>query len=120
VGRASVRHAQDHAPPQKSVIVAVAAGRLHFSAAVGEQVLAEFLKHADVEPNIAFSVLSARERETLQLLAEGLSMKEIAVRLHLSVKTVESHRKATMDKLGIRSIAELTKYAIREGLTKLD
>ncbi len=68
----------------------------------------------------AFSVLSAREREVLQMLAEGRSAKDIAGALGVSVKTVETHRKNTMDKLDIRSIAELTKYAIREGLTHLE
>jgi DNA-binding NarL/FixJ family response regulator len=56
----------------------------------------------------------------LQLLAEGRSTKEIAGRLNLSAKTVESHRKGVQDKLQIRSVAELTRYAIREGLTPLD
>jgi DNA-binding NarL/FixJ family response regulator len=65
-------------------------------------------------------VLSAREREVLQRLAEGRSAKDIAGALGVSVKTVETHRKNTMDKLDIRSIAELTKYAIREGLTHLE
>ena len=66
------------------------------------------------------STLSQREREVLQLLAEGGSTSHIAAELHLSVKTIETHRKHIMDKLGLRSIAELTKYAIREGLTTLD
>jgi DNA-binding NarL/FixJ family response regulator len=68
----------------------------------------------------AFSVLTDREREVLQLVAEGHTTKQIADSLHVSVKTVESHRQNIMDKLEIRSIAELTKYAIREGLTSLD
>jgi DNA-binding NarL/FixJ family response regulator len=63
------------------------------------------------------SRLSGREREVLQLTAEGLSMKEVAVRLCVSVKTVETHRRQLMEKLNVYSIAELTKYAIREGLT---
>ena len=64
--------------------------------------------------------LSLREREVLQLLAEGHSSKDIAQRLELAVPTVETHRRQIMDKLNIRSVAELTKYAIREGLTSLD
>ncbi len=68
----------------------------------------------------AFSVLTDREREVLQLVAEGNTTKQIAEDLHVSVKTVESHRQNLMDKLEIRSIAELTKYAVREGLTSLD
>jgi DNA-binding NarL/FixJ family response regulator len=64
--------------------------------------------------------LSLREREVLQLLAEGKSSKEIAGHLSLAVPTVETHRRQIMDKLELRTIAELTKYAVREGLTPLD
>lgn len=63
--------------------------------------------------------LTKRELQVLQLIAEGKSTKDIAARLQLSVKTVETHRKQIMDKLEIRSIAGLTKYCIREGLTTL-
>ncbi|HTY62424.1 MAG TPA: response regulator transcription factor [Acidobacteriota bacterium] len=66
------------------------------------------------------SVLTPREREVLQLMAEGKSTKEIAYSFNLSVKTVEVHRQKIMEKLNIHSIAELTKYAIREGLTSLE
>jgi DNA-binding NarL/FixJ family response regulator len=61
--------------------------------------------------------LTAREREVLQLIAEGRTSKQIAERLHVSVKTVETHRQQLMDKLHIHNIAELAKFAIREGLT---
>jgi DNA-binding NarL/FixJ family response regulator len=64
--------------------------------------------------------LTTREREVLQLLAEGKSTKEMASRLAVGVATVETHRRQLMDKLGLRTIAELTKYAIREGLTTVD
>jgi len=64
--------------------------------------------------------LTSREREVLQLIAEGNSAREIAQRLHLSVKTIETHRRQMMEKLEIRSIADLTKFAIREGLTSLE
>jgi DNA-binding NarL/FixJ family response regulator len=67
----------------------------------------------------AFSVLSNREREVLQLMAEGKSTNQIAECLHVSVKTVETHRQQMMQKLKMHSVAELTKYAIREGLTTL-
>lgn len=68
----------------------------------------------------AFDALTPREREVLQLMAEGYATKEVAHRLHVSVKTVETHRRQMMDKLDMHSVAELTKYAIREGLTTLD
>lgn len=64
--------------------------------------------------------LTDREREVLQLVAEGKSTKEIALALHISVKTVETHRRQIMDKLDIHTVAELTKYAIRKGLTSLE
>ncbi len=64
--------------------------------------------------------LSQREREVLQLLAEGRSSKDIAARLDIASTTVETHRRQIMDKLGLRTVAELTKYAVREGLTPLD
>jgi DNA-binding NarL/FixJ family response regulator len=65
------------------------------------------------------SILTSREREVLQLLAEGKSTKEISSCLNVSVKTIETHRKKIMEKLNIHNIAGLTKYAIREGLTTL-
>jgi len=68
----------------------------------------------------AGKVLSPREREVLQLVAEGLPTKQIAAHLDITVKTVETHRRHIMSKLGLYSIAELTKYAIREGLTALE
>jgi DNA-binding NarL/FixJ family response regulator len=67
-----------------------------------------------------FPRLSHREREVLQMIAEGKGTKEIAADLHLSAKTVETHRQHLMDKLDMYSVAELTKFAIREGLTTLD
>lgn len=65
------------------------------------------------------SELSTREREVLQLLAEGRTSKDIGAQLHIAVTTVETHRRQIMRKLKIRTVAELTKYAIREGLTPL-
>jgi DNA-binding NarL/FixJ family response regulator len=64
--------------------------------------------------------LSDREREVLQLLAEGKSTKQIALQIHVSAKTIESNRRNIMDKLKINSVAELTKYAVREGITPLE
>ncbi len=71
------------------------------------------LKSADSQ------VLSGREREVLQLVAEGKTSNQIAAQLHISPKTVETHRQQVMGKLQIKNVAELTKYAIREGLTML-
>ena len=66
------------------------------------------------------SALSEREREVLQLLAEGLSSPQIGKRLFIATSTVETHRRAIMRKLQIHSVADLTKWAIREGLTELE
>jgi DNA-binding NarL/FixJ family response regulator len=66
-----------------------------------------------------FTVLSSREREVLQLTAEGKAIKEVAACLHVSIKTVETHRRNIMEKLDVHSVAELTKYAIRAGITSL-
>ncbi|MBB6365737.1 MULTISPECIES: response regulator [Xanthomonas] len=68
----------------------------------------------------AYTLLTSREREIVQLLSEGLSTKEIAARLHISVKTIGTHREHIMLKLGMQSIAQLTRYAIREGLSPLE
>jgi two-component system response regulator NreC len=67
-----------------------------------------------------YSTLSSREREVLQLVAEGKTSAETAKEMHISVKTVETHRRNIVQKIGIHGTAELTKYAIREGLTSLD
>ncbi|MBN1270219.1 MAG: response regulator transcription factor [Kiritimatiellae bacterium] len=68
----------------------------------------------------AFVVLTEREREVLQMTAEGKSTKEVSSDLGVSIKTIETHRHNIMEKLDLHSVAELTKYAIREGLTSVD
>lgn len=85
-------------------------------AVAGTVVEAYRAQRSDGESTV-FSLLTRREREVLQLLAEGRSTKEIASRLDLSLKTVGTHRGHIMEKLSIHSVAGLTKYAIREGLT---
>jgi DNA-binding NarL/FixJ family response regulator len=64
--------------------------------------------------------LSQREKEILQLISEGKSTKEIAALIHVSVKTVETHRQHIMQKVGAHNVAALTKYAVREGITSLE
>jgi DNA-binding NarL/FixJ family response regulator len=103
-----------------AAIRAVAAGQIYLAREIEKAVIKDYLKLAVSKPDSVFSTLSSREREVLQLLARGLSTKEMASELNVSIKTVETHRKQIMDKLGIHSIAQLTKYAIREGLTPLD
>lgn len=100
-----------------AAIRAVSSGKTYLSPSVAG-VVVDVLRNRDApEEENAFGVLTDREREVLQLLAEGQSTKELAAHLSLSVKTVGTHREHIMRKLGIRSIAGLTKYAIREGLT---
>ncbi|HOW55528.1 MAG TPA: response regulator transcription factor [Syntrophorhabdaceae bacterium] len=91
----------------------------YLSPKVTDIVVKEYLHSLPKNESNVFNILTVREREVLQLLAEGKSTKQIASTLNLSVKTVETHRQQIMDKLEIRSVAELTKYAIREGITSL-
>jgi two-component system, NarL family, response regulator NreC len=103
-----------------TAIKTVVSNQSYLSPKITDVVIKDYLQTLSKGDVSAFSVLTAREREVLQLLAEGRSTKEIAASLNVSVKTVETHRQQIMDKLNIRSVAELTKYAIREGLTSLE
>jgi len=103
-----------------TAIRTVAAGRTYISPKINKLVIGDYLNLLTKPSAGGKPLLSAREREVLQLLAEGQSSRKIAGRLHVSVTTVDTHRKHIMDKLGFRSIAELTNYAIREGLTSLE
>ena len=76
------------------------------------------LQHSDEEPRRGLAVLTPRETEVFYLLADGKSSTEIAGTLFVSRKTIHTHRQHIMDKLGIRTIGELIRYAIREGLLK--
>lgn len=101
-------------------IHAVMAHGTYLSHQLANIVLKDYIRRFPDDAGSILSVLSAREREVLQLLAEGKSTKQIAENLGVSVKTVETHRHQIMAKVGVHSIAELTKYAIREGLTSLE
>jgi DNA-binding NarL/FixJ family response regulator len=92
----------------------------YLSPAIADTVMKDYtsiLEGLDLSPA---SQLSSREREVLQLIAEGSSTRDISERIHVSVKTVETHRQQIMRKLNVRSVAELTKFALREGLTSLE
>ena len=101
-----------------NAIRVVITDKIYLSPAITEVVVENMLNPAEREN--AFAVLSDRERQVLQLLAEGKTTKQIARTLHVSPKTVEGHRTKIMNKLDIDSVANLTKYAIREGLTSAD
>jgi len=101
-------------------IQTVLAGRIYLSPAVDQVVVSDYIQRITKPQVSTSSELTSREREIIQLIAEGRSTKNIANHLHLSVKTIETHRHQAMDKLDIHSVAGLTKYAIREGLTSID
>ena len=98
----------------------VVGGNTYLSPRIADVVVKGYLDKAPGLLRGAGSGLTAREREVLQLLAEGMAAKEIASHLNVSVKTVETHRRNMMEKLNMRSIAELTKYAVREGLVSIE
>jgi DNA-binding NarL/FixJ family response regulator len=98
----------------------VAAGQTYLSPAVTGSVVERHVRTpSSPEPGSAFSRLTDREREVLQLLVEERSIKEIASELHVSAKTVHAHREHLAQKLGIQTMAGLIKYALREGLAEL-
>jgi DNA-binding NarL/FixJ family response regulator len=98
----------------------VTGGGLYISPRIAGQVLHEMTRRRARGGKRVQVELSRREREILQLIAEGKSTKEIASMLNVSVKTVETHRQHVMQKIGAHNIAALTKYAIREGLTTME
>lgn len=100
-----------------AAIRTVAEGKEYISPDITDVVLDNCLRQTPQEQESVFSVLTTREREVLQLVAEGNTIKQIALRLHISPKTAETHRLNIMKKLDIDNVAQLTKYAIREGLT---
>ncbi|MCX6360435.1 MAG: response regulator transcription factor [Armatimonadetes bacterium] len=95
-------------------------GRLYLSPSVASGVLEGLLAGPVDTPHGAFASLTARERRIIQLIAEGHTSKEIAAREAISVRTLETHRSNIMARLRLTSVAALTKYAIREGLTTPD
>jgi DNA-binding NarL/FixJ family response regulator len=104
-----------------NAIYQVAAGKKYLSPEITGVVIDDFLLGGATEGVAATaSVLSAREREVLQLIAEGWSTKQIASHLYVSIKTIETHRRQIMKKLDLHTIADLTKYAVREGLTSIE
>jgi two-component system response regulator NreC len=94
--------------------------RIYLSPAIDEIVVNEYIHQIKTPQGSILPELTSREREIVQLITEGHSTKQIASHLNLSVKTIETHRHQAMDKLNLHSVAALTKFAIREGLTSLD
>jgi DNA-binding NarL/FixJ family response regulator len=96
-------------------------GRPYLSAAITGSLVEDFVRQscAQERQETPMQMLTSREQEVLRLLADGKRVKEIAHQLNISAKTVESHRQNIMDKLEIHSTIELTRYALREGLTSI-
>jgi len=103
-----------------SAIHTVLDNHTYLSPTITDIVVRNYVNKASKTSAVSSAELTARERELLQLLAEGMTAKQIAKTLRVSVKTVETHRRNIAQKLGAGSVAELIKYAIREGLTTLD
>lgn len=101
-------------------VKAVHAKHTYLSREISDVLVREYVTNIHTVVQEGPEELSTREKEVLQLIAEGNSTKDIADRLFISVKTVESHRKKIMQKLNLFTVSELTKHAIRVGLTSLD
>jgi DNA-binding NarL/FixJ family response regulator len=103
-----------------TAIKLVMSNRTFLSSNILDTVVKDYVNQRTKSNSPAYSRLSDRERQVLQLIAEGNSTKEISFLLNVSTKTVESHRNNIMNKLEIHSLAGLTKFAVREGLTTLE
>jgi len=101
-------------------VEAAIAGEVYLSPRIAGLVTSDYVSKLDDKDLHISTVLTPREREVLQLLSEGRSTKQCALHLNVSVKTIESTRRQIMQKLDIYNIAELTKYAISEGMTSLE
>lgn len=111
-----------------AAVEALQLNRTFFTTKVSQMVLEGYLDRDtpksredghDKKEDDSAPVLTSREREVIQLLAEGKTSKEVAVALHLSVKTAETHRTNLMRKLGLHSVADLTRYAVRNGIVQV-
>lgn len=110
----------DAADDLRRALHAAQRGKSYLSPDVTPGVIDASLHGSGSAPRASLKHLAPREREVLQLIAEGLSSPEIGRRLHLATTTVDTHRRNIMSKLGLHSVAALTKFAIREGLTPLE
>jgi DNA-binding NarL/FixJ family response regulator len=103
-----------------AAVEALCQHRTFFSSQISELLLNSYLRHPDRtdSPESPRSRLTAREREIVQLLAEGKSNKEVAAVLNISIKTAETHRTNIMNKLDLRSVTELVRYAVRNNMVE--
>jgi DNA-binding NarL/FixJ family response regulator len=103
-----------------TAIHTIAAGDTYLGPKTTELIIKDYMQCITNGKALTFESLTARERETIQLIADGKNTKEIAAEFGVSIQTIEVHRHNIMKKLNLYSIAELTKYAVREGLTSLN
>jgi two-component system response regulator NreC len=104
-----------------SAIYAVHRGDSFLSPAISKTIIDEYLRqNEDTSHEDSYNALTLREREVLQLITEGCSNREVAEKLHISIKTVGVHRVNLMEKLNIHNTTELVKYALRKGIISLD
>ena len=100
-----------------AAIRTVICGKSYLSPEITDIIVDSYVISPGDETSSVFSTLTKRERQVLQLMAEGKTTKQIGLKLHISPKTVEAHRLRVMEKLAFDNVAQLTKYAIQEGLT---
>ena len=101
-------------------IQTVMCGKIYITGEITNIVVRDYILNKDRKQGDISSSLTAREKEIIQLIAEGKASKDIASVLHISISTVDTHRQHIMDKLQLHSIADIVKYAIRTGLTTVE
>lgn len=112
---------KDSSPSElEQAIRTVLRNKIYISSEITDIVVRDYVQKIEAEKLSSAGALTPRERHLVQLIAEGKSTKDIAALLNISVSTVETHRQHIMEKLNVGSVAELTKYAIRTGLTSLE
>jgi DNA-binding NarL/FixJ family response regulator len=99
---------------------AVSMGQTYLSPEIAGYVVERATRDTPGVEETAYTTLGARQRQVLQLISEGKTSPEIAKLMFISIKTVDTHRRNIVKKLGLHGTAELTKYAVREGLTSLE
>ena len=98
----------------------VTAGQHYLSPKITNVLVEDYLEHEPTDQNVTLHNLTKKQRDIIRFIANGLTTKQIALRMNKSPKTVDANKRRIMDIIGIDSIAELTKYAIRQGLTDLE
>jgi DNA-binding NarL/FixJ family response regulator len=103
-----------------TAILTVISNRMYLSPIITDVAIHDYISLMTQEKKLVYSSLTPREREVLKLISNGINTKQIAAELCISTKTIEAHRQSVMEKLDIHNLVDLTKYAIRIGLTSLD